>query len=402
MPEVLVVGAGLSGLSAGVAAARAGRSVLVVDALDRPGGLCGSWIWKGHYVPRACEEFGQSLFDALDALGCPVAHRPSRQRQPEGIDGSWLRALTVIGRALVASTAADVIGDDDRIPVAGQLASITALLGAPAHMVSMDALRSKVWTPSSWLVALRRRPVDPRGPQAITDALVRGLESAGGVLQLGTRVQSMEDDGEIVVQTDRGSLTADVLVRSPADWRSWPSEAPVPMELSQVLFLLDGEGGLPDDVDVAMLHPRPVARWMRALDAGFWPEGGPGVALFSVPAQRRGCRVVGAYLPTPRGESHWASPARRVDDLLARIEAFAQGFTARVTDWTVVDPARFRALHGLRPLPVPRLAPPGFTPPPAVRGRTIHLNAAVSPAVDQADSAVCLGLRLGRRAAEMP
>src|SRR5690606_41841991 len=40
--RVVVVGAGLSGLSAAVHLAAAGRDVVVVEARDEPGGCCGS------------------------------------------------------------------------------------------------------------------------------------------------------------------------------------------------------------------------------------------------------------------------------------------------------------------------------------------------------------------------
>jgi prolycopene isomerase len=47
--DVVVVGAGLGGLSAGACAARAGRRVLVIDRLDGPGGLAHAFT-RGPYV----------------------------------------------------------------------------------------------------------------------------------------------------------------------------------------------------------------------------------------------------------------------------------------------------------------------------------------------------------------
>src|SRR5262249_56232477 len=42
--HVVVVGAGIAGLSAGALLASRGCKVLVIEAHDRPGGYCTSWI----------------------------------------------------------------------------------------------------------------------------------------------------------------------------------------------------------------------------------------------------------------------------------------------------------------------------------------------------------------------
>jgi phytoene desaturase len=47
-PPVIVIGAGLSGLSAALALARAGREVLVLEATDKPGGCCSTTHIDGY------------------------------------------------------------------------------------------------------------------------------------------------------------------------------------------------------------------------------------------------------------------------------------------------------------------------------------------------------------------
>ena len=49
MPKVVVIGAGISGLSAGIYAARAGFDVTIVEQHNIPGGLSTSWSRKGYY-----------------------------------------------------------------------------------------------------------------------------------------------------------------------------------------------------------------------------------------------------------------------------------------------------------------------------------------------------------------
>ena len=49
MVKVVVIGAGISGLSAGIYAARAGFDVTILEQHNIPGGLSTSWSRKGYY-----------------------------------------------------------------------------------------------------------------------------------------------------------------------------------------------------------------------------------------------------------------------------------------------------------------------------------------------------------------
>ena len=72
--DVIVIGAGMAGLSTAVYAARAGLSVTVFEQHTVPGGLCTSWTRAG-YVFDYCVEYlvgtgkGQGFFDIWNALG---------------------------------------------------------------------------------------------------------------------------------------------------------------------------------------------------------------------------------------------------------------------------------------------------------------------------------------------
>src|ERR1043166_4515566 len=78
--DVVVVGAGLAGLTAAVSLARAGRSVTVYERLPRAGGLCGSFVEEGYEFVLACNEFGGDIVPAFAALGLDVAFHSSRTR----------------------------------------------------------------------------------------------------------------------------------------------------------------------------------------------------------------------------------------------------------------------------------------------------------------------------------
>ena len=54
MKRIIIVGAGISGLSAGCYAAMNGYEVRIVEAHSLPGGLCTSWKRKGYLIDDSC------------------------------------------------------------------------------------------------------------------------------------------------------------------------------------------------------------------------------------------------------------------------------------------------------------------------------------------------------------
>jgi len=54
MKKIIIIGAGISGLSAGCYAAMNGYAVRIVEAHSLPGGLCTSWKRKGYIIDGSC------------------------------------------------------------------------------------------------------------------------------------------------------------------------------------------------------------------------------------------------------------------------------------------------------------------------------------------------------------
>src|SRR5215210_6250491 len=109
MPDVVVAGAGMAGLSAAAEARRLGATPLVLEKLGRPGGsmrLSSGVVWRhrdfGRFreeCPDGDERLQRLLFERLDAemdwlesLGAPVVERETgnpltsgRRFDPEGL-----------------------------------------------------------------------------------------------------------------------------------------------------------------------------------------------------------------------------------------------------------------------------------------------------------------------------
>jgi phytoene dehydrogenase-like protein len=54
MKKIIIIGAGISGLSAGCYAAMNGYEVNLLEANPTPGGLCTTWIRKGYHIDGSC------------------------------------------------------------------------------------------------------------------------------------------------------------------------------------------------------------------------------------------------------------------------------------------------------------------------------------------------------------
>src|SRR5262245_6833899 len=76
--DVIVVGAGLSGLSAGLHLQGAGGQVVILEKNATPGGLCSTAHLDGFEFAIGCNDFGRALVRKVSALGVPISFQRSR------------------------------------------------------------------------------------------------------------------------------------------------------------------------------------------------------------------------------------------------------------------------------------------------------------------------------------
>ncbi|MCU0485349.1 MAG: NAD(P)/FAD-dependent oxidoreductase [Anaerolineales bacterium] len=92
-PSLLIIGAGIAGLSAGIYAQKHGLQSTIFEMHDLPGGLCTAWERKG-YVFDGCIHYlfgsgvGQPFYDLWDELGIiqdrPFIHHREYMRLTDG------------------------------------------------------------------------------------------------------------------------------------------------------------------------------------------------------------------------------------------------------------------------------------------------------------------------------
>ncbi|MGE0543910.1 MAG: phytoene desaturase family protein [Dehalococcoidia bacterium] len=92
--DVVVVGAGIGGLTAAALAAHDGLETLVLEAHNRPGGCAGDFALNGVIFPA-----GATLISGFE---------------PEGLHSWVYRRLGIVGRAEPLETAMEVVGTEER------------------------------------------------------------------------------------------------------------------------------------------------------------------------------------------------------------------------------------------------------------------------------------------------
>ena len=199
--DVVVVGAGIAGVSAGAALAEAGAEVAVLEAEDRPGHHA-----TGRSVALFTETYGNEVVRRLT-----VASRPFLADPPSGFSAVPLlrpRGSLCIGRA-------DQLDGLARLQAAGSvLVTDLQLLDTDGALqlcpvLSGDYVAGGVWEP-------RAADIDV---DALLGGYLRRLGQAGGTLVTGTPVRSAHRrSGRFVLEGGGVAVDARIVVNAAGAW----------------------------------------------------------------------------------------------------------------------------------------------------------------------------------------
>ena len=273
--DVIVIGAGAAGLAAAAELARAGRSVLTVEARNRIGGRCDTRRLPGIAVPvELGAEFihgrPEATLSLLKKAETPAVDTTRTQRV---LFGGRLRAVDVFAEARKAMRRAPSKDVSFRAFLARQRLSPLTRELATMMLQGFDAADPR----DASALAI----VDEWGT-ALTDSHMRPQGGYGPLLQ------SFANDLEIQLETvvrevrwARGTVHVSGTFREEPWWAS-VSRAVVTLPLGvlqsgAVRFIPDLKKPL------AKLASGPVIRVAMAFREAFWDESHPGVAFFHSP-----------------------------------------------------------------------------------------------------------------------
>jgi phytoene dehydrogenase-like protein len=402
--DVIVIGAGLAGLTAALTAARRGHRVRILERLPRAGGLCGAFEWEGRRYIRACNEFGGGVADVCRELGVDVPFCRTTLRLllptraitlppgPRDLLTLVRRApgfLAAFGRARGALTLDDVLPPTADPFVRDLGAAICATSGTPPNRVPLSDLAAFLTGDQGWL-----RPVKVEGgPQVLTDALVHAVHAAGVGLDLSVDVRAVHRAGaRFVVQHAGGELTADAVFTSAPRLAPYPPDAVQALYYGVALFAFDGELDLDARATTLIVLPPDPYEVMLTIDAGTLPPTPPFILARQVEPLAPTGRTVVAFFPMPRGRMTLTDPERDAVHaaLIAAADRAVPGFAARLCATRLLTPVDFHAEHGLPARALDLVPPPRFTKPTSLDPETGLWHVGTSVGVAGADAATAM------------
>jgi phytoene dehydrogenase-like protein len=362
--DVLVVGAGLAGLSAGIHLQRQQREVVLLERRRVPGGLCGTALLDGREFAIGCNDFGQSLVRMVNEVGAEIAFAPSVSRVcferssirfPPDLRTlvtllPQARDLVRFGRAAwkndgTARYLGQLVEATVKNPEAADLLNFFSVpIGVPPRECPLD-----VFAQDRQYGYGHAKPARPRGgPRALSEALARKF-SEGGTIHYGVEVTEIaRDEGAFVVRTSAGEFRAKHVISTldPPAAASLPGKAG--LELALLCLTVPASVRYPDEHSLTHCPPR-VAEWFAALDDGVLPEDFSfNMVRSDVPAPD-GARSVTIYFLCPRGLHRFDTSTRRTleDYVLRHADRLVPGSASKASFQLLIDPAEYRSRFGM-------------------------------------------------------
>lgn len=395
-PNVIVIGAGIGGLSAAAYLAKAGFHPLVLEQTPFPGGRCYSRVIDGVEYDIGALYLGDRVPQILQAVfDIKCAFRPCRIGIKIGnrlvsVPFDW-RTLRELRRCQTPSV--DILRFLMRLPrlfrpsyfdryrsVGEMLDSLTSnenirqighiLFGVsgvspytlPSHYLRMDrgASGTRVGNPVHLFGGNRR----------VADLLTAFILAHGGRLLFQERAEQIvfKDGRACGVVTDRGEYTADFVI-SNADIRTtilklsqlgpWDDSymrevesLRQPLALICVFLTFESLEDLPDGFGVFFLPGGSPDEEFHALEAGQFPEQSTFCLQVPTNLEKGTSQYHRATLQFyhPRGAVAPEVLERQVYRVMTEgLERLFSGLSSRVLSYTVYDPARYEREFGLTP-----------------------------------------------------
>ncbi|WP_406638710.1 phytoene desaturase family protein [Amycolatopsis sp. WGS_07] len=415
--DVIVVGAGLSGLTAAISLQQRGYSVLVLERRPVAGGLCGSTTIDGYQFTIGSNDFGSAIKRYLHQLGVDLEFEKNQTVFYCGREKYVLPATsrtvfdlirhlpdtTRVGRALRNPE----IGK--KFDYVGQFLDATVrnktfrdFLSLPSYVAGhspathrFDLFRQIYSKNPDYGYHELCAPTG--GPQAITDSMTARFAELGGRIEFDTDVLDVRqtDDGKLVT-TSRGTYRAKHLVSSEA--RTGSHSVRSSLEIGVLHLATRPDVPFPEGVHTVGYLPPGVQHWLGQLDDGQLPDQ---FGFHSFPcATTEEYRSFNVYFYYPRGVEEFDSDTLATVEnyIINRLSTLIPGFGSRLLFRRSVSPAQFKKEHNLRRVSIEDILPLGVEKPAVYDAETdtyyvgntvgavaYHACAAMYSALDAAD-----------------
>lgn len=380
--SVIVAGAGLAGLTAGLRLQKEGKDVLIIEQNQKAGGLCGSSYIDGYEFVTACNDFGSGFGKILQTLEVPVKFQPARQ--VFCIGDIQINPASIQGLIRLLSYAPDLLRTiysvrKNRYANLGELidkklrsTGFKDLIGVLSYVLAMapgdvllQALRENL--SNKYNYGYEKAIVPIGGPGFITEAMVKTFTDRGGEIIYNTRVLKTEKRGhkKEVLTTD-GSWQADHVISSIPRWHLYPEGCKQLLHINMLYVALSKKLTFPNAINTFTIMPSGVKNWLTALDQGILPDTFGFHIVRSLLSEKDDYYTVNIYFMGPRGYTHFdeATQQRMTEYIFRSIEERIPGFGDAVLYRKFVSPDTFQSLYGISSQHFRYVLPEGFEKPP--------------------------------------
>jgi phytoene dehydrogenase-like protein len=384
--DVIVIGAGLAGLTAAIALQQRGRQVLLLERRNAVGGLCGTVVVNGYEFTLACNDFGSGIHRVMAELGVRVQLRDTHTiihcgRETYALPPNPRTLVNIIRHAPDVLRLVRALRDPaveqtygylgpllDKCvrstPFADFVCSTSYGFGVVPGNHRIDWFKQLFAKEPDYGYGKTVAPVG--GTQVLADAMAARFVQLGGQLEVGTEVLDIQDTGDdkVVTTTDGVYLGRD-LVSSQGRLKDYPGDAKPGLAIGTLRLAILPGVRFPAGVHTLAYFPPGATRWLNQLEAGELPEQF-GFHIFpcdtDAPHDHRAFNV---YFYCPRGMDEFdAVTASRIQDyLLNRLERMLPGLPAGVLFQQLVSPARFLKEQKLSSHPSRAITPMGINKP---------------------------------------
>jgi phytoene dehydrogenase-like protein len=372
--EVLVVGAGLAGLTSALTLQKEGYSVVLLERRPQVGGLCGTFFMDGYEFVIACNDFGSGLMKLLSTLGVDQAF--THKKSSVFYNGKWFNAspnlkmmwqlrsewrniLSVVRGIFIQqkprTTPKTIEEFANRYSAPGAVNDFVKLIAYFMGVAPTDILTTYFGLDGRYGYGYTKMACPVGGPQAMVDAIAHKFLAQGGKLLLNTSYHHCTQQNnrylvEVETQQERLHLGTDYIVDTSEPKHPDLKNRKRGLPLSMMCVAVNNTFIYPPDTHTLSYYEPNVSDWFSKLDNGVKPKNfGFHVFKSDLKPQANSCYGINVYFYLPR-DINQLNDTERVqytDYLLEKIEQMLPGITQHITYSNIVTPDDFEALHGL-------------------------------------------------------
>ena len=325
-PDIIVIGAGLSGLCTALTLAQQNKHVFLIEQLDRFGGLCGQHDVNGHSYTIACNDFGNGMINSLKRLGVKTQFEKKKSRVfYEGetidtpIDFMFLLKLMKSPQQFAAllkgiwqyrRTSPPLVTISDFTNAYLKPGRIKDIVEIPAYLMGTspaDFNLKYLAYETEYKYGYNNPGVPVGGPNQLISDLVAACWDHGVTLLKNTKVTEVKEKGahiEVTMNTAQkvSTISASKVIDTRPHTKAYPPDTKQGMMLCQ-LRLLAKNHTFDSRYHTYLHYPKDGGNAMDKLDKGQWCTQFP-FHFFPNSTSDNEYTAINVFFYQPRGITH--------------------------------------------------------------------------------------------------